>query len=90
METMYQRSMIQEESLYYETLKHNGEFPIIGVNTFLSSKGSPTSYSWGGYKSHRGGEKTPDQSNLVESLHKSTRKEYLQSIIKTELQDTGH
>lgn len=42
METMYQRSKIQEESLYYETLKHNGNFPIIGVNTFLSSKGSPT------------------------------------------------
>lgn len=42
METMYQRSKIQEESLYYETLKHNGEFPIVGVNTFLSSKGSPT------------------------------------------------
>lgn len=42
METMYQRSKIQEESLYYETLKHNGEFPIIGVNTFLSSTGSPT------------------------------------------------
>ena len=42
METMYQRSKIQEESLYYETLKHNGELPIIGVNTFLSSKGSPT------------------------------------------------
>ena len=42
METMYQRSKIQEESLYYETLKHNGDFPIIGVNTFLSSKGSPT------------------------------------------------
>ncbi len=42
METMYQRSKIQEESLYYETLKHNGQFPIIGVNTFLSSKGSPT------------------------------------------------
>lgn len=42
METMYQRNKIQEESLYYETLKHNGEFPIIGVNTFLSSKGSPT------------------------------------------------
>ncbi|MBN8670156.1 MAG: methylmalonyl-CoA mutase family protein [Chitinophagales bacterium] len=42
METMYQRSKIQEESLYYETLKHNGEFPIIGVNTFLSSKGSLT------------------------------------------------
>ncbi len=42
METMYQRSKIQEESLYYETLKHSGELPIMGVNTFLSSKGSPT------------------------------------------------
>jgi len=42
METMYQRSKIQDESLYYETLKHTGEFPIIGVNTFLSKDGSPT------------------------------------------------
>ncbi|MBL4745297.1 MAG: methylmalonyl-CoA mutase family protein [Flavobacteriaceae bacterium] len=42
METMYQRSKIQEESLYYETLKHTGKFPIIGVNTFLSKDGSPT------------------------------------------------
>ena len=42
METMYQRGKIQEESLYYETLKNNGGLPIIGVNTFLSSKGSPT------------------------------------------------
>ncbi|NHA08112.1 methylmalonyl-CoA mutase family protein [Mucilaginibacter sp. HC2] len=42
METMYQRGKIQEESLYYETLKHNGEYPIIGVNTFLNKKGSPT------------------------------------------------
>ena len=42
METMYQRSKIQEESLYYETLKHTGEFPIIGVNTFMSKQGSPT------------------------------------------------
>lgn len=42
MENMYQRNKIQEESLYYETLKHTGEYPIIGVNTFLSSKGSPT------------------------------------------------
>ena len=42
MESMYQRSKIQEESLYYETLKHTGEYPIIGVNTFLNSKGSPT------------------------------------------------
>lgn len=42
MENMYQRNKIQEESLYYETLKHSGEYPVIGVNTFLSSKGSPT------------------------------------------------
>ena len=42
METMYQRSRIQEESLYYEMLKHTGEYPIIGVNTFLSKEGSPT------------------------------------------------
>ncbi|MDB5124426.1 MAG: scpA 2 [Mucilaginibacter sp.] len=42
METMYQRSKIQEESLYYETLKHTGEYPIVGVNTFLNKKGSPT------------------------------------------------
>jgi len=42
METMYQRGKIQEESLYYETLKHNGDLPIIGVNTYLSKEGSPT------------------------------------------------
>lgn len=42
METMYQRSKIQEESLYYEQMKHSGKLPIMGVNTFLSSKGSPT------------------------------------------------
>ena len=42
METMYQRGKIQEESMHYEMLKHTGEYPIIGVNTFLSSKGSPT------------------------------------------------
>ena len=42
METMYQRSKIQEESLHYESLKHSGEFPIIGVNTYLNPKGSPT------------------------------------------------
>jgi len=42
METNYQRGKIQDESLYYETLKHSGKLPIMGVNTFLSSKGSPT------------------------------------------------
>jgi len=38
METQYQRSKIQEESLYYETLKHKGDLPIIGVNTFIDPK----------------------------------------------------
>lgn len=42
MERMYQRNKIQEESLYYESLKHTGEYPIIGVNTFLNKNGSPT------------------------------------------------
>jgi methylmalonyl-CoA mutase len=42
METMYQRGKIQEESLFYETLKHSGEYPIVGVNTFLNKHGSPT------------------------------------------------
>ena len=42
MRPLQQRGKIQEESLYYETLKHTGDYPIIGVNTFLSSKGSPT------------------------------------------------
>ena len=42
METMYQRGKIQEESMYYESLKHSGELPIMGVNTFLSDEGSPT------------------------------------------------
>ena len=42
MERMYQRNKIQEESLHYEHLKHTGELPIVGVNTFLNKKGSPT------------------------------------------------
>jgi methylmalonyl-CoA mutase len=42
MEKMYQRSKIQEESLHYETLKNRGEYPVVGVNTYLSDEGSPT------------------------------------------------
>ncbi len=42
MERMYQRNKIQEESLFYEHQKHTGELPLIGVNAFLNSKGSPT------------------------------------------------
>jgi methylmalonyl-CoA mutase len=43
MERMYQRSRIQEESLHYERLKHSGELPVVGVNTFVDRAGSPTS-----------------------------------------------
>jgi methylmalonyl-CoA mutase len=39
MDTMYQRGKIQEESLYYESKKHDGSFPLIGVNTFLPKQG---------------------------------------------------
>ncbi len=42
MERMYQRNKIQEESLFYETQKHSGELPVVGVNTFLNKSGSPT------------------------------------------------
>ena len=41
METGYQRAQIQEESMHYEMLKHTGEYPIIGVNTFRSPHGDP-------------------------------------------------
>ena len=42
MERMYQRGKIQDESLYYESLKHAGQLAIVGVNTFLDPRGSPT------------------------------------------------
>jgi methylmalonyl-CoA mutase len=42
MERMYQRTRIQEESMYYETRKHTGKLPIVGVNTYLDPNGSPT------------------------------------------------
>jgi methylmalonyl-CoA mutase len=45
METQYQRSKIQEESLHYEHLKHSGQLPIIGVNTFIDSKTLDEGYS---------------------------------------------
>ncbi|QHI36231.1 Fused isobutyryl-CoA mutase [Kordia antarctica] len=69
METMYQRSKIQEESLYYETLKHNGQFPIIGVNTFLSSKGSPTVVPKEVIRATE--EEKQYQIKILENLHKA-------------------
>lgn len=81
METMYQRSKIQEESLYYEGLKHSGEFPIIGVNTFLSSKGSPTVIPGEVIRATK--EEKEYQIKMLDELHKSydnEAKEQLKSI----------
>ena len=80
METMYQRSKIQEESLYYETLKHNGEFPIIGVNTFLSSKGSPTMLPKEVIRAEES-EKQYQISMLAE-LHRAKEKESAEALVK--------
>jgi len=61
METQYQRGKIQEESLYYETLKHSGELPIMGVNTFLRPE------------SLKGGESQP--SELIRSTEKEKQQQ---------------
>jgi len=83
METMYQRSKIQEESLYYETLKHTGDLPIMGVNTFLSTKGSPTVIPGEVIRA------TPiekeQQINTIRDLHKTWESEansYLEDLKK--------
>jgi len=73
METMYQRSKIQEESLYYETLKHTGELPIMGVNTFLSTKGSPTVIP--GEVIRATPEEKEQQISTIRDLHKTWQKE---------------
>jgi len=69
METMYQRSKIQEESLYYETLKHTGKLPIIGVNTFLGKDGSKTQLP--GEVIRATEEEKQQQINTVKTLHKT-------------------
>jgi len=78
METMYQRSKIQEESLYYETLKHSGELPIIGVNTFLSSKGSPTSIPQEVIRATE--EEKQFQINMLANLHQKNSVECAESL----------
>lgn len=80
METMYQRSKIQEESLYYETLKHNGEFPIIGVNTFLSSKGSPTILPTEVIRATE--DEKQFQIKTLENLHKANDTEALLKVLQ--------
>ncbi|WP_372937724.1 methylmalonyl-CoA mutase family protein [Seonamhaeicola sp.] len=80
METMYQRSKIQEESLYYETLKHRGSFPIIGVNTFLSSKGSPTIIPTEVIRATE--EEKQLQIKTLKNLHKNNQTDDLLSKLK--------
>lgn len=78
METMYQRSKIQEESLYYETLKHTGKLPIMGVNTFLSSKGSPTIIPAEVIRATETEKKY--QIAMLETLHTTWRKEAAEAL----------
>ena len=88
METMYQRSKIQEESLYYEGLKHSGEYPIIGVNTFLSSKGSPTIIPKEVIRATK--EEKEYQISMLENLHKGNdqiAKDQLRNIQKVAIEN---
>lgn len=85
METMYQRGKIQEESLYYETLKHTGEYPIIGVNTFLSSKGSPTIVPAEVIRATT--EEKEYQITMIKNLHRSREEQSKSALSK--LQDTA-
>lgn len=61
METQYQRGKIQEESMYYETLKHNGKLPIIGVNTYIDPTTQAEGYEPPKIEMARS---TPDEKNL--------------------------
>jgi methylmalonyl-CoA mutase len=79
METMYQRGKIQEESLYYEHLKHTGELPIMGVNTFLSSKGSPTIIPKQVIRATKAEQEY--QINMLEQLHKTWQTESYDSLV---------
>jgi len=80
METMYQRGKIQEESLYYEMLKHTGEYPIVGVNTFLSSKGSPTIIPQEVIRSTK--EEKEYQIAMLQELHKSHKEKSAEVLSK--------
>ena len=82
METMYQRSKIQEESLHYETLKHTGEFPIIGVNTFMNKKGSPTIIPNEVIRATR--DEKEYQIKMLEQLHKTNKKDATKKLINVQ------
>jgi len=83
MESMYQRGKIQEESLYYEHLKHSGDYPIVGVNTFLSDDGSPTIIPGEVIRATQ--EEKENQIDTVNQLHKryAKKQESLVEALKT-------
>ncbi|MCB0819179.1 MAG: cobalamin-dependent protein [Bacteroidetes bacterium] len=83
METMYQRGKIQEESMHYEMLKHSGEFPIIGVNTFLSSKGSPTVLPREVIRANE--DEKQYQINMLDNLHKGNEERSVEMIKKVQV-----
>ncbi len=88
METMYQRSKIQEESLYYESLKHSGKLPIVGVNTFLSSSGSPTIIPG---EIIRATEKEKEyQIFMLNELHKTNREKTTEMLNKLKSEAIGN
>ncbi len=80
METGYQRSKIQEESLYYETLKNTGELPIIGVNTFLSKEGSPVEIPEEVIRSTE--EEKMSQITSLHNLHKAKKENINEQLQK--------
>ncbi len=85
METMYQRGKIQEESLLYERMKHSGELPIIGVNTFLSEEGSPTMRPAEVIRAHE--EEKEDQIDALVVQHTRYRNEIAAAL--QHLQETA-
>ena len=79
METMYQRSKIQEESLYYENLKHSGKMPIIGVNTFLQGEESHTVVPGEVIRATK--EEKEYQIEMLDHLHNTWHKEASEQLI---------
>ena len=85
MERMYQRNKIQEESLQYEHLKHTGELPLVGVNTFLNKKGSPTILPGEVIRSTT--EEKEQQINNLRAFHKRNESRSAEAL--TKLQETA-
>ncbi|MCC6288660.1 MAG: methylmalonyl-CoA mutase [Chitinophagaceae bacterium] len=90
MERMYQRNKIQEESLHYESLKHSGELPIVGVNTFLAKGGSPTIIPGEVIRSST--EEKEQQVNNITAFHKRNKAvaEYKLNALKAVAANNGN